>query len=307
MSPEFHVLKQSSSPPELPRPVRDMLASAPHRGGQLNNWIFRAAKALHKYRSPDEIVDLLYAATQGEPLQRGEIERAVRRSAPGGSVVIHTADGASQPAWPGVDHELCAKIISEADGYGLYDLWERSPVRFEDDQQHSEEIIDILFPGDPLLCCGTSNSAFNTKRREDWRGQLDRLALIVPSPMGARLGVTTEQDRKISEHSKASTGPRRFLIVEGDSGTADEQVAILLHLSKHAPLVLVVHSGRRSLHGWVSCQGASEEAMLKFMRYAVSLGACRGPWTRSQFVRMPDGTRETGERQVVYFFDPQKV
>src|SRR4029453_6151855 len=151
MSPEFHVLKQSSSPPELPRPVRDMLASAPHRGGQLNNWIFRAAKALHKYRSPDEIVDLLYAATQGEPLQRGEIERAVRRSAPGGSVVIHTADGASQPAWPGVDHELCAKIISEADGYGLYDLWERSPVRFEDDQQHSEEIIDILFPGDPLL------------------------------------------------------------------------------------------------------------------------------------------------------------
>ena len=28
-------------------------------------------------------------------------------------------------------------------------------------------------------------------------------------------------------------------------------------------------------------------------------------WTRSQFVRMPDGMREGGARQAVYFFNPE--
>jgi hypothetical protein len=41
------------------------------------------------------------------------------------------------------------------------------------------------------------------------------------------------------------------------------------------------------------------------MRYAVSLGADAATWTRSQFVRMPDGLRENGNRQVVYFFNPE--
>ena len=41
------------------------------------------------------------------------------------------------------------------------------------------------------------------------------------------------------------------------------------------------------------------------MRYAVSLGADRATWTRSQFVRMPDGTRDNGKRQTVYFFNPE--
>jgi hypothetical protein len=40
------------------------------------------------------------------------------------------------------------------------------------------------------------------------------------------------------------------------------------------------------------------------MQYAVSLGADRATWTRSQFVRMPDGARGNGERQTVFFFNP---
>ncbi len=39
------------------------------------------------------------------------------------------------------------------------------------------------------------------------------------------------------------------------------------------------------------------------MRKAVSLGADPATWTRSQFVRMPDGTRDNGKRQTVYFFN----
>jgi hypothetical protein len=82
---------------------------------------------------------------------------------------------------------------------------------------------------------------------------------------------------------------------------------LLLHLAEKAPLALVVHSGRKSLHGWFNCAGVSEEKVWRFFSYAVSLGADRANWTRSQFARMPDGLRENGRRQTVYFLNPEVI
>jgi hypothetical protein len=199
--------------------------------------------------------------------------------------------------WPPKD---VARIeaIARAD-VGLADLWEASPVRIEDNQPRSEEIIDRLFPGKPLLCCGRSQSDFDTKPREDWRGQLAQLQLIVPSPMSAVEGVTKEG--KPSRHTLANTGPRRFLVCEFDGGDLDQQAAVLLHLAGYAPMVLALHSGGKSIHGWFFVHGQPDAKIEKFFRYAVSLGADPRMWTRSQFVRMPDGTRDNGKRQTVYF------
>jgi hypothetical protein len=75
-----------------------------------------------------------------------------------------------------------------------------------------------------------------------------------------------------------------------------------------AELVLVVFSASKSLHGWYRVWGLTLKERAKFMRYAVSLGADPATWTRSQFVRMPDGLREeNGKRQVAYFFNPQEA
>ena len=83
--------------------------------------------------------------------------------------------------------------------------------------------------------------------------------------------------------------------------------ALLLHLAEKAPLALAVHSGGKSLHGWFYCADVPEEKILGVFNYAVSLGADRANWTRSQFARMPDGLRENGRRQTVYFFNPEVV
>ena len=286
---------------DLPRFVRDLLASPPKRGEGLNLWLFRTARILHPYRSPAEIVQLLAAVTAGEPIKPGEIERAVERSAaaawkPGQRIAVTRA-----PAWPRVNAEQREAVI--ATRLGLVDLWGASPVRFEDPQSHTEEIIDRLFPGNPLLCVGKSNSQFATRHRESWRGQLEQMALIAPSPMNARIGHT--QEGKESEHTLENTGLRRFLVIEQDLGNVDEQSAVLLHLAERgAPLALAVHSGSKSIHGWFYCVGQSEEKLRKFMGYAVSLGADQAMWTRSQFARVPDGTREGGNRQMLYFFNP---
>lgn len=288
---------------ELPQFVRDLLACPPQRGAGLNNWFYRVARVLHPYRSDAEIISLLQAATAGEPVKPGEIERAVERSRATAWQPGQPAALTRVPAWPRINAEQREAIT--VSGLGLVDAWELSPVRFEDKASHTEEIIDALFPGNPLLCVGQSSYDFGTCPRQQWRGRLANKQLIVPSPMSATTGTT--QDGRLSEHSLANTGPRRFLIIEQDIENADEQAAVLIHLAERWPLALAVHSGGKSLHGWFYCHGQSEDRLHRFMRYAVALGADPATWTRSQFVRMPDGTRENGERQTVYFFNPEVV
>src|SRR5262249_7144358 len=153
-------------------------------------------------------------------------------------------------------------------------------IRFEDNKSHTEEIIDTLFPGNPLLCAGRTNLDFATQSREEWRGKLAGVQLIVPNPMTARIGLT--QDGTESAHALSITGHRRFIVIEQDTGTVDEQAAVLLYLAQDAPLALAVHSGNKSIHGWFYCAGRSEEKLRKFMERAVVLGADRATWTRSQ-------------------------
>ena len=286
----------------LPQFVRDMLASPPRRGGGLNNWFYRVARVLHPFRDSAEIIELLRAATSGEPVKHGEIERAVERSKATAWRPGQTPRSVTQvSAWPRANAEQREAVI--ASGADLVDLWEISPLRFEDNESHTEEIIDALFPSDPLLCAGRSKYDFCTRSRSERRGNLAALQLIVPSPMMARRG--RSQQAKESAHTLETTGSRRFLVIEQDGGTIDEQAAVLLHLAERAPLTVAVHSGSKSIHGWFYCVGQTEERLRGFMQYAVRLGADRATWSRSQFVRMPDGTRDNGQRQTVFFFNPR--
>jgi hypothetical protein len=139
--------------------------------------------------------------------------------------------------------------------------------------------------------------------------------------MTARRGRTKAQ--KLSAHALDTTGPRRFLIVEfdfaqGSTGEArllsklgaqgrdipDLSAALLLHLAELAPLALAVYSGGKSLHGWFYCAGVAKENLSRLCCYAGALGADPATWVRSQFTRMPDGLRDNGKRQSVYFFNP---
>jgi hypothetical protein len=287
---------------QLPAFVRELLANPPHSGEGVHRWLFRVARYLHALLPAGEIVTLLENAVSncGRPVPRSEIMDAVKNSLvcawqPSGGR-LHQA---AIPKWPEKNQEQWEAIVR--DNGGLVDLWELSRPRIEDSAQHAEEIIDQLFPGNPLLCCGRSHSDFDTRYREQWRGELARLQFIVPSPMTALVGKT--KNGRQSKHTLSNTGARRYLVCDFDAGTIDEHAATLLHLARYAPLVCAVFSGRKSLHGWFYVHGQPEEKVLKFFRYAVSVGADSTTWTPSQFVRTPDGTRSSGERQTVFFLN----
>ena len=289
---------------QLPQFVRDLLSAPPRAGEGVNSYLFRLARVLHPYRNESEILEALRAIAFdcGRTVPEREIRRAVENSkavawTPGEKNPVR-----STPPWPSVNVEQREAIIRN---HELADLWECSPVRIDSNESCTEEIIDVLFPGDPLLCCGADKAKFATRTREEWRGELSHLALVVPSPMSSKTGLT--QEGKESEHALSNTGPRRFLVVEFDQGTVDEHAALLLHLAERAPLAVAVHSGGKSLHGWFYCQSQQEDRLRRFMAYAVSIGADHVTWTRSQFVRMPDGTRDNGNKQAVYFFNPSVI
>lgn len=285
------------------------LASPPQTGEGVHQWLYRTARNLHAHMAGDQIYELLRGKVEncGRPVPDLEIWDAIQNSKgtawrPGArsAVVRH------HPAWPDPDNALIREIV-ETSQLEIADLWERSPIRLADSgSPATEELIDILFPPDCLLCVGRSASDFKTKQREELRGRLERHQLIVPSPMTSTKG-RRKKDGQLSAHTLANTGPRRFLVVEFDKGSPDTHANFLWHLAMSAPLIMVLHSGGKSLHGWFWCGGQTERRLKSFMRGCVRLGADPATWGRSQFVRMPDAMRDNDNRQSVLFFNPNPI
>lgn len=335
----------------LPQFLRELLDSCPVAGDGVHFWIFRVARHLLTHFDERSTFELIKAKAVGcgRPLFKLEYEivSQIRNALPyrwqprnpcAFSRAAHLP-GEALPApstrtlptsrsWPEPDPEQIRAIVER--GFRLVDLAEQSPVRFDDEHSHAEEIIDILFPGNPLLCVGKDRYRFATRRREIWRRHLHRLPLIVPNPMLEYVGYTTEGHW--SEHTKEQTARPVYLVIEFDFSesardgktpscwaqpvrdwrergitVADTSAALHLHLAERLPLICVTHSGGKSLHGWYYVFDRHEAELRRFMEYAVRLGADRATWTRSQFVRIPDGLRENGQRQRAFYFDPRKA
>jgi hypothetical protein len=265
----------------------------PSRGGGLNNWLFVAALRLRHYTSQGEAMEVLESLNL-EAVKEGEILRQVE------CAFEADTSGHKAPRWPKPDMELrdsIAKTNTNVDEL-LSHPFTKTPA--------TEEAIDLLFPGDPLICAGATQMLFHTQPRSKWRGTLSRKQFIVPNPMSAVKGLTLQ--RKESYHTLNNTGPRQYLVTEFDSGNVAEQLRVILHLRNHGPtpgadvlpLKMVLHSGGKSIHAWWE---AAAFDPTDFFRRAVVLGADPHTWLKSQFVRMPDGWRKDKARvqHILYF------
>lgn len=249
---------------------------------------------------------------------------------------------ASFPRWPLPDIVRIEEIVRS--GPRLAQLSGTSPVPTHDGAVGTAQVLDRLFPGDPLVCCSKTIDSHATRALSSWI-QLDHYQFIVPSPMSSVWGKTAND--KPSQRTLVNTGPRRHLVVEFDFKAVPDSVsmkedvqrgrrtakhasavetgrmvlqltsdgftvqdmcaALIDHLSKYMPPAMVVHSGGKSLHAWFYCPNIEEKLVRRFMHYAVCLGADPHTWNRCQFVRMPGGLRDNGARQKIVYFDPEAL
>lgn len=276
------------------------LSQCPQPGQGVHAWLFHAAcRCRESGLSANQAVETISARISRPPQPWCEVEDAVAaayRERPDTS-------SASPPKWPKANQDL--RQACAANNGGLACLASHSPADPGVWLDGSYPVLRRIFSGDPLLCCGVSKEQFDTKPLSAWGPLLSHMRLVVPNPMISPKGYT--KAGKLSAHSLDNTGRRRFLVVEQDSGCADLQAAVLMELSKTAPLSLVVHSGNKSIHGWFYCEGQPEEELLRWFKDAVALGADHTMWTRSQFTRMPCGIRENGQVQRILFFNPSTI
>ena len=161
----------------------------------MNLYLFRLARVLWPYRSDGEILDTLRAVTLGcgRVVTEKEIQRAMENSKAAAWTPGQKAPKRATPPWPPLNAEQREAVIAGM-GMGLVDLWEMSPVRFEDNDSHCEEIIDTLFPGNPLFAAG--RAALTLPRATVARAGSSGSPAHRPEPMTSRVGRT--QDGKVS-------------------------------------------------------------------------------------------------------------
>ena len=128
---------------ELPAFLRDLINSPPRAGEGVHDWLFRVARNLHAHLSVVEIESLLESKVRacGRNVPRVEIRQAIQNSIPfawrpSGE---HKSPSLGQQRWPEVNKVEREVIIAKSGG--LADLWELSPIRIEDGESHSEEIM----------------------------------------------------------------------------------------------------------------------------------------------------------------------
>jgi hypothetical protein len=301
----------------LPEWLSAKVINPPNAGSGVHRWLFTISLQLHGHLSANEIASVLAAVVSncGRPVDSREIRDAVNAAAElkkktariskvGGKSCseVNGAYCMSKPKWTSINSRERARIISDIP-MTEHLLNILSPLSIDGDQPPLKWFLQQLFPPGSLLCIGESSHSFVTRPLVRLlTSKLGSTELIVPSPMTAIHGMTKQGKR--SMHTLSNTGARYYLVTEFDSGTADEQAALIWHLRDFAPLVMVLRSGGKSLHAWWACSGVDE----RFFRYAVSLGADPATWTRSQFVRIPQGWRADKQaRQQVLFFDPSKL
>lgn len=271
--------------------LRNLLSEMPSMGTG-HRWMMKAAAHLRHYYKPDAVEGFLRAICDTWHHRRvpdAEIRKTVHRAfADRGDYEPSTESW----AWP------------EPDAHSLELALQHPPLRIAPVAVDASRCIRALYTENDLVCAGMAADNGATLPRDELLALgPERFALIVPSPMSRATGRT--KDGKESYRCLDNCGPRRWLVTEYDRNTEEEQLRLITCLSSAWGLepALVVHSGGKSLHAWWYVSDASEQKVRWMFLLAAGLGADVATWTRCQWVRMPGGTRATGERQPVLFWN----
>jgi len=139
---------------------------------------------------------------------------------------------------------------------------------------------------------------------------VDEVPKIIPNPLTGKPALK-KSGEGMTLRGDGNVAAYRFALAEFDSISIEDQLAFWRAVPG-LPLAALIHSGKKSLHGWLRVDCASGDEWAKeisgglFPRYLVPLGmdpACRNP---SRLSRMPGHRRaDTGIVQRVLYVAPE--
>ena len=298
---------------EKNRELNRLLSTCPQsKGGGIHQWLFIVARFLHRLPYmfiPEAILQCLREATQNceRKVTEQELLDAVNNSNPDNIRLKSSESGSGKRRLPSRCGLAKAKAIT-AGGINLQGL-----INCDGEIFLPQYTLGLLFSDRPLQCFAYLIDRPEGVIATTWDDASLRPfpPLMVPNPLVGKWGYTT--DGRPSERALSNVGKRRYLVLDFDEGTKDEHVAILGYLrqqwQKHqVPLVMVMDSGRRSLHGWFDVRHLDEPEIWTLCRQAYRLGADQATFGKQQLVRVPGAIRPKGnKRQQVYYFSESEI
>lgn len=284
----------------------------PDSGKGVHKWIYYAACSCRRAGiAAHWAIALIEQAMTRDPQPSNEVEQAVNAA-----YSIKSETKASK-RFPVCDMDMVRAVVKN--GLSLEELKKRSPVS----NPKQSEVLAALFKPHELLCAGrmSYNPQIHVLPEDTGLWSFSNAQFIVPSPMSAARGLT--KDGKISVRSHSNTGPRRWLVIECDFKTKDADslgvrttfdlcAAVLWKLTEYRPLVLVVSSGSKSLHGWFPVQPNEPETyeksrLWRFIARACKLGADSSSEKKCQWMRMPGGIRRSDNGKIMIGADGRPI
>ena len=241
-----------------------------------------------------------------------------------------SAAGGGAGKWPEPDVFEVERIVAGYPGIGLHSLSGSTTNRVSTYAQ--AQIIESLYYPKALACWGESKTKAVVESIEILlQRDLTKPQFILCNPMRSRAGKNQEGEtsNRCKENASRSED-RRCTVIEFDfakerDGKAtiwagsierwesagitakDAMVRLLFHLLKaHHPkgLALVCDSAGKSIHAWVNARSIEPDKLTLLERGAVGLGADWHAFLPWQYVRMPGGTRDNGNRQEILYYNP---
>ena len=258
---------------EKNRELNRLLATCPKNSGDgIHKWLYRMAWSLWRYPfmlSGEFIIECLVEATQGcdRDVTLREIEDAVENSAP------------DQPKRPGRGLGPNAKCDEGA----LQKVWAQSKMSLagiisaspeECGNWTAEDTLSLLYEDDPQVCYSYKKERPGGLVTSSPVWLFRPPPLMIPNPVLGEAAPT--RAGRMSARALANVGARRYLVLDFDKGTKDEQAKIIWHLKEKwltkCGLVMVLDSGKRSLHCWWDCTALAREGCGRTLPASSSLG-----------------------------------
>ena len=207
-------------------------------------------------------------------------------------------------------------IAARANGAGAAELFEASPVKPPENAAHDAAVLmRALYRQEERLFIGQrkDGGAECVQTVAEWLSQPERLVAaphIIPNPLTGRPAPKKDGTGE-SWRSDACVAAWRFAVVEFDGIPFDEQIRFWLGLiAAGIPVAALIHSGGKSVHGWVRVNAAGRdewEHLVEFelfTRRLVPLGVDAACKNEARLSRLPGHQRAGGGQQRLLYLDP---